>query len=196
MQVSRLATVPLFAVVISTLVFDGSAQSKSGVVFVGDSLVERWDLPQSFPEKAVFNEGRGGQTCAEVAARFDQDVLTKHARDARTVVILCGMNDRYRNPGYAQVPQVTLDAIGQMIAAAKKQGWKVILATVPPVEKTPTELMDKQFRDYERLAQKRHASLVDLYHPLLGRPEMMTEDHMHPNASGFALMTRVMEPKL
>lgn len=60
------------------------------VVFLGDSITDRWNLPASFPGKPFINRGIGSQVTAQMLLRFHQDVI---ALKPKVVVILAGLND-------------------------------------------------------------------------------------------------------
>ncbi|QGP80638.1 GDSL-type esterase/lipase family protein [Sphingobium sp. CAP-1] len=60
------------------------------VVFLGDSITDRWNLAASFPAKPYINRGIGSQVTAQMLLRFHQDVV---ALQPKVVVILAGIND-------------------------------------------------------------------------------------------------------
>lgn len=56
--------------------------------FIGDSIIARWDVAESFPSRQVFNYGRsdeGIEYLESLAGKFD----------GREVVVLIGTNDNY-----------------------------------------------------------------------------------------------------
>jgi lysophospholipase L1-like esterase len=60
------------------------------VVFLGDSITDRWNLADSFPGQPYVNRGIGSQVTAQMLLRFHQDVI---ALRPSAVVILAGIND-------------------------------------------------------------------------------------------------------
>ena len=63
------------------------------MVFLGDSITDRWDDPDSggfFPGKPYINRGISSQTTPQMLIRFRPDVI---ALKPSVVVILAGTND-------------------------------------------------------------------------------------------------------
>ena len=64
--------------------------SERRVVFLGDSITDRWDLARSFPGRPYVNRGIGSQVNSQLVLRFHQDVVSLQAA---VVVVLAGVND-------------------------------------------------------------------------------------------------------
>jgi len=96
------------------------------VVFLGDSITDRWRLNEYFPDRDFVNRGIGGQITSQMLARFLHDVA---ALKPSTVLILAGTNDIARG--------VTLPVIEANLTAmadlAARYEIKVIFASVLPV---------------------------------------------------------------
>lgn len=58
------------------------------IYFVGDSIIARWDLSESFPSRRVVNDGRSG-----AGIDYIESLSGKYV--ARTVVVMIGTNDSY-----------------------------------------------------------------------------------------------------
>lgn len=56
------------------------------LVFIGDSLVARWDLEESFPSYVVENKGLSGSGIANIANYA-------HKYDGKNIVVIVGTND-------------------------------------------------------------------------------------------------------
>ncbi len=61
-----------------------------GHVFIGDSLIEEYQLTECFPDKPVMNRGIGGDTTTGLLSRLEPSVF---ALNPRQVFILIGTND-------------------------------------------------------------------------------------------------------
>jgi lysophospholipase L1-like esterase len=94
------------------------------VVFLGDSLTANWPLSVYFPGKSYVNLGVGGNTTAQMLARFDTDV-TSHHPDA--VLIWGGTNSVGTNPD--EVVEGELQAIYEKTMSA---GITPIACTISP----------------------------------------------------------------
>ncbi|MDE0878102.1 MAG: GDSL-type esterase/lipase family protein [Sphingomonas bacterium] len=175
---------------------------ESRVVFLGDSITDRWDLARSFPGQPYVNRGIGAQVTAQMLVRFEQDVV---ALQPRVVVIFGGTNDV---SGFLQVetPATMVANIAAMATIAEANGIRVVLATLLPVN---SDRPDRSYLARERpsatlvaintairtLAREHGYALAD-YAPALTdtRRQLkssLTEDGLHPNARGYALMTPV-----
>jgi lysophospholipase L1-like esterase len=105
------------------------------VVFLGDSITQGWfdKHPAFFTDHGFLGRGIGGQTTAQMLARFWPDVI---ALKPAAVHILAGTNDIAGNTGPYD-PAATCDNIRAMTALAKVNGVKVILGAVTPAATYP-----------------------------------------------------------
>lgn len=172
------------------------------VVFLGDSITDRWNLARSFPGKPYVNRGIGSQVTAQMVVRFHQDVIDLHPA---AVVILAGVNDVQ---GFLQ--QERLDQIEANYAAmaemADAHAIRVIFGSVLPVndytpqardvvrERKPEQLRALNAwlrgfcRDHGYGYADYYAALVDP-HGLLTAG--LSEDGIHPLDAGYARMAPV-----
>ncbi|MBW6528529.1 GDSL family lipase [Sphingomonas sp. RHCKR7] len=172
------------------------------VVFLGDSITDRWDLARSFPGKPYVNRGIGSQVTSQLILRFHQDVI---ALRPAAVVILAGVNDVQ---GFLQQEsdeqiESNWEALGDL---ADRHSIKVVFGSLLPVngdmpaardvlrERDPARLrrLNAWLRD---LCRRRGYAYADYYAVLvdargLMRPEM-TIDGVHPLREGYARMAPV-----
>lgn len=191
--------VPTFALAASVLL--GSVR----VVLVGDSLTEGWPFadPALFASGTFVAKGIGGQTSAEVLARFDRDVV---ALAPAVVVILAGTNDVAENQG-PMPPEATLANLEAMAIRARSAGIQVVLATLPPAADFPWRRglcpgpkIAALNREIGAIARRSgvvlldyHSALVDPADPALGMRRSLADDGVHPNAAGYAVMRPLLE---
>ena len=172
------------------------------VVFLGDSITDRWNLAASFPGKPYVNRGIGSQVTAQMLLRFHQDVV---ALNPSAVLILAGINDVQ---GFLQEesPEQIEANWEAMADIADAHHIRVIFGSILPVndyspaardvvqERKPAELVALNawlqafcarrgyvYADY-------HAAMVD------GRGLMKaayTQDGVHPLANGYAVMAPI-----
>jgi lysophospholipase L1-like esterase len=175
---------------------------KGRVVFLGDSITDGWKLAQYFPEKQYVNRGISGQTTPQMLVRFYPDVLNLRAA---AVIILAGTNDIARNTGpeTAEMIEDNLRAMGEL---AQKHGIKVVLGLLLPVsdytqrkqtERRPPSDILKLNEWLRRYAAETEAEVADYYSVLVDSKGMLKEgysdDGLHPNDRGYALMAPVAE---
>lgn len=175
------------------------------IVFMGDSITEGWaaqaDGPFASPQ--ALNRGISGQTTAQMLVRFRADVL---ALKPRVVVLLAGTNDLAGNTGPVTVDEVAGN-IRSMLQLARAEGVAVVLCAVLPVKRyswapavQPVPLVAALNRQLQALAQEFGAAWVDYYAALAdadgGLPAAYSGDGVHPNAAGYAVMRRLVEPAI
>ena len=168
------------------------------VVFFGDSITDAWgrhDNTIFFPGKPYVNRGIGGQTTPQMVLRFQQDVV---ALKPAVVLILAGTNDLAGNTGLSTVPMIE-DNFRSMVAIAKANGIRVILASVLPVSEYPWRPglhPAGKIRDVnvwlKGYAAQTGCVYLDYYAALADKDGGMkpgtSKDGVHPTPAGYAVM--------
>lgn len=170
---------------------------------IGDSLVAGYGLPVSdafptqlerrlrraHPGARVANAGRSGDTSADVLRRLPAAMSALDARPALAIVQV-GPNDVLR-----QVPPAATRAnLEAVLVELRRCGVPALLTTVAP----PPVLHDRA-RPYlgvhDELAA-RHGARTCAFFPagVLGHPDMVLADRMHPNARAIAAVVDAMLP--
>lgn len=172
------------------------------VVFLGDSITDRWDLARSFPGKPYVNRGIGSQVTSQLVLRFHQDVVT--LRPA-AVVVLAGVNDVQ---GFLQQEsdeqiEANWETLGDL---ADAHGIKMVFGALLPVNGDTAAARDVlRERDPGRLralnawlrafCARRGYGYADYYAALVDARGLMrhdlTIDGIHPLRAGYALMAPV-----
>jgi lysophospholipase L1-like esterase len=179
---------------------DSAPTSYADVVFIGDSITAYWTTLDAYFPGAV-NAGIGGETCQQMAARFPQDVMSYHPK---VVVILCGTNDIRYNLSDNQ--QYLID----MVETAEAGNAKVIVGELPP-----NTGWAMQNDNYPQIGQAEYLAwnkaviagaksysyaVADYYDAMLlngsQNASLFKSDGTHPNAAGYAVMARVLQPLL
>jgi lysophospholipase L1-like esterase len=178
------------------------APGQKRVVFLGDSITEAWGKadPGFFAGNSYVDRGIGGQTTSQMLVRFRQDVIELKPA---AVVILGGTNDIAENGG-----KTTLEAIEEnlqsMVELARVNGIRVVLASVLPAFDYPwrrgLKPADKIYaldQWIEAYCAEKHLVYLDCYPSMVDgrrglRPEL-SEDGVHPNAAGYAIMEPMAE---
>ena len=176
------------------------------VVFMGDSITDNWSAPGFggfFPGRPYVNRGIGGQTTSQMLLRFRADVV---ALRPKAVVILGGTNDVGGNGGPIALATVE-DNLASMAELARAHGIRVVLASLLPVSDDKKDDRGRPFlwaRDHpietlralnlwiaDYAGANGHVFLDYFSATVDGRgclrPEL-TDDGLHPNAAGYAVM--------
>jgi lysophospholipase L1-like esterase len=187
------------------------AKSELRVVFMGDSITDAWVSPEYggfFPGKPYVDRGISGQTTPQMLIRFRPDVI---ALQPKVVVILAGTNDIAGNTGPMTLGEIEGN-LASMAELAKTSKIRVVLASVLPVSnyghnrqgnpldmrmnRPPEKILELNTWIKKYAAEKGHtyldyfSAMVD-EHGLLQRD--LSEDGLHPNAKGYAVMSPLAE---
>jgi lysophospholipase L1-like esterase len=177
-------------------------RGETRVVFMGDSITEGWSrlMPAFFQGRPYLNRGISGQTTPQMLVRFRPDVI---ALRPKVVVLLAGINDIAGNTGPTPL-EVIQGNIASMAELARANGVRVVLASVLPADDFPwrpdqqpapkVRALNAWIREYA--ARHGHVYL-DYYTPMAdvrgGLKAQLTEDGVHPNAAGYAIMAPLAE---
>ncbi|PWT93753.1 MAG: capsular biosynthesis protein [Blastocatellia bacterium] len=186
------------------------AKNEERVVFMGDSITDGWHSPANggfFPGKPYFNRGISGQTTPQMLIRFRPDVL---ALKPKVVVILAGTNDIAGNTGPTTLEAIE-DNLVSMAELAREQGIRVVFASLLPVSdyesrngqqiiqtvRRPPEkiiALNKWMKDY---VEKNHLTYLDYFSAMVDAKgffkDELSNDGLHPNAQGYAVMNPLAE---
>ena len=174
------------------------------IVFMGDSITEGWmDKRPGFFTPGRVDRGIGGQTTPQMVLRMMSDVV---ALKPRAVHLMAGTNDIAGNTG-PMTAEMTQNNFREMSDIARRNGIKVIFASIPPAAgfpwtprietKQPIAEMNAWLKRY---AADTGAAWVD-YHQVLddGTGAMkpgLASDGVHPTAAGYDAMATLVEPVL
>ena len=176
--------------------------SEARVVFMGDSITDGWQQPRYggfFPGKPYVDRGISGQTTPQMLVRFRRDVIDLRPR---AVVILAGTNDIAGNTGPMTNEEIQGN-LSSMSELAHAHNIKVILSSITPVSEyhvrgtpqTTTRPMDriKAINDWMKSYAASHGDVyLDYFSAMVDDKGLMraelTEDDLHPNAKGYAIM--------
>jgi len=176
------------------------AKGESRVVFLGDSITEFWTLSGSFRGKPYVNRGISGQTTPQILLRFRQDVI---ALKPEVVVILAGTNDIAENTGPTTLAAIE-DNLTSMVDLAKRNGIRAVLSSLLPALQYPWKpdirpvgkirALNDWMKNY---AAKEGLVFLDYHSPMAndkrGLKIELSEDGVHPNEAGYAVMAPLAE---
>lgn len=174
-------------------------KGEARVVFIGDSIVEGWSLPTSFPGKDYVNRGIGGQTTSQVLVRFRQDVID--LRPA-AVVLLMGTNDLAGNTGPIALADIQKN-FASMVELARAHGIAVVVSSVLPVHNyTPASELAFPLRPpalivalnawLKQTCHEQGLVYLDFFGAMVDGAGLLKKqlaaDGLHPNSEGHAVM--------
>lgn len=168
------------------------------IVALGDSLFTGYGLEpgQSYPARLeaalrvrglnarITNAGVSGDTTAGGLGRLDF-TLNSLGKPPALVIISLGGNDMLRG----LPPEATRKNLDEMLGKLKARGVPVVLMGMLSAPNLGAEYRGKFDPIYPALAKKHGATLVPFFlQPLLGRPDLIQADRIHPTLPGIDLM--------
>jgi len=172
---------------------------KPRVIFLGDSITDRWRLNEYFPDREFINRGIGGQITGQMLGRIESDVIRLQPA---AVVVLGGTNDIARG---VPIPAIE-DNLAMIADLADYYKVKVILCSLLPVsdyhkdadpnyERTRTRPVATilALNDWIKgFCAKRNLTYLDYYPKLVDSSGFLkadlADDGLHPNSAGYRLM--------
>ena len=172
---------------------------------MGDSITDGWQQPRYggfFPGKPYLDRGISGQTTPQMLLRFRPDVIDLKPK---VVVILAGTNDIAGNTGPMTNEEIqgNLESMSQL---AHANNIRVVFASVTPVSAyhvaSPNAVPQTSLRPMARIvalnewmktyAEAHKDVYLDYFSAMIDQSGVMraelTEDDLHPNAKGYAIM--------
>ena len=173
-------------------------------VFMGDSITDFWRNPRFgdfFSRSHYIDRGISGQTTPQMLVRFRPDVIDLAPS---VVVILAGTNDVAGNTGAASNEDIQRN-IESMVDLAHAHGIKVVLASITPTSAYHTRAGDvpqttrrpmgriRTLNEWMKTYAASHGDVyLDYFSAMIDKDGVMqaglTEDDLHPNAAGYAIM--------
>ena len=174
-----------------------SSYESGRIVFIGNSIVERWtkSRPQFFVESGIIGRGISGQVSAQMLARFQQDVVSLQPS---IVIIMAGTNDIAQNNGEIELSYV-VENVKSMCEIAKYNGIYPIICSVLPAHSfywrpntKPEEEIVALNRMLQLYASENNIKYIDFYSLLDdgmgGMPFIYAEDGVHPSTVAYSKM--------
>ena len=184
--------------------------NRPDVVFMGDSITDFWQQPRFggfFPGKNYADRGISAQTTPQMLIRFRPDVI---ALKPKAVVILAGTNDIGGNTGPATNEEIQ-GHLMSMAELAKANGIRVVLSSILPVSgyhvapppvvpqltRRPPDRIRAMNEWMKTYAAANNHVYLDYYSAMIDGSGMLkselSEDDLHPNAAGYAVMKPLAE---
>ncbi len=182
------------------------APGENRVIFLGDSITENWQrsFGTLYPGKTNYiGRGRTSETTQQMLIRFRPDVI---ALQPKVVVILAGTNDIAGNLGRS-TQEMIQDNLSSMIDLAELNKIKVVLCSVMPSTRyfwqpSVTDgavrivALNQWIKAYAA-TRPGEVFFVDIHTPMAGANNGMnpqlSADGTHPNATGYALISPLVE---
>jgi lysophospholipase L1-like esterase len=170
-----------------------------GIVFVGDSLTQRYPLNEFYPGLHVYNRGIDGDTTVGVLKRLDLSIFDLKPS---TVVLQIGTNDLQVEGITKDITIVNIQKIVNAIQTTQPE-IRLILVSLYPVNLSIDKLVNKFIvgpRHNEdiksinqAIAKIQGVKFVDVYPHLLNEDKELnmqySKEGLHLSLAGYAIIT-------
>ncbi len=165
------------------------------VVFVGDSITELADLEQMYPAFTSANRGIAGDTTRGILCRMEESV---YGVGAQVVVLLAGINDL---DGERRTPANTAESYGRIVREIRAHcpQARLVLQSVYPTADPAMTARVRELNGYIRsIAAEYGCTYIDVFSSLAAEggllPAAWSEDGLHPNGTGYAVVSKAVAP--
>lgn len=166
----------------------GDTPEDSIINFVGDSIIARWDINQSFPSYCVYNDGVGGSGIDLIESYRSKFI-------GSDVVVITGTNNhnQFRDTQYKEYAERYVSSILQLT-----DGEIFLFSVLPrefPGDKEDINNDIARFNAYVEASVKNidRVCYIDAFPDFLkgeGINHMYYSDGLHPNDIGYEILTQ------
>lgn len=184
---------------------------KNQTVFAGDSITQGYPIDEMFPGKIIYNRGNSGYKTYEMLDAFEESILKIYPEK---LFVLIGTNDMSM---FNKTPSMALSNLSTMIDMAKdcSEKMEIYLISVYPVNVGKDKKILKNVRRksgfypdkiiklnelYEKLAEEKKITYVDVYSKIVDSEGMMpldyTTDGVHLSVAGYKAISHILKQYL
>ena len=170
-----------------------------GIVFVGDSLTQRYPLNEFYPGLHVYNRGIDGDTTTGLMKRLDVSIFDLKPK---LVVLQMGTNDLQVQQLDKETTVKNMETIVQTILQHPLK-MKLLLVSLYPVHEHTDKLVNqfivgpRKNKDIQwmnhRLKQIPGVTFIDVYDSLLDEDQQLkmqySKEGLHLSLAGYAVIT-------
>lgn len=185
-----------------------AAQGTAPLVFLGDSLTERWQLDgeplwsQFYAPLNALNAGIGGDTTQNVLWRIENGELD--GLSPKVVVLLVGVNDFAASDTPQEVADgvaADVEALRQHLPNAKIMVLSILPAVLAPPLGSLMPVISQTNAIIAGLSDGQHVFYVNLWPAFTNpdgstRSELHVSDGLHLNAAGYTVLEQSIAPEL
>lgn len=175
-----------------------AAADQGAIVFLGDSITRKWDIPKAFPNLKVANRGISGDTTRGMLCRLQSTVFDLHPK---AIIFMGGINDLCCQPkGTPETIASNVRSILEQIRSARPDAPVLVCETLPSKD-APLETIQAVNSSVDKvIADFPDAHRVKTYAAFL-KPDgtenfSLFRDGTHPNARGYAIWKKILVPEL
>ena len=185
----------------STKILMKSPLNSTDIVFLGDSLIEGFDLNHYFQISNIKNRGLSGDTTYEVRYRLEEILNAKPAK----LFLMIGINDFFQGEDETIILDNISVILGEFLQRSPET--EIFVQSLLPVNEEAI-FSDEHLNLYifsindnlKKLCRKLNIHFIDLYGDFLNEKGQMdrkfTYDGIHLSVEGYDLWAKLIEPFL
>lgn len=173
---------------------------KDAVLFVGSSTFHLWSsLEKDFAEHKAINRGFGGSQMSDANYYFDKIVVPYHPALIALYEGSNDINDRKTPERVFEDFKIFAAKMHEKLPDTRLAFVSILTTPVRSLQIDKVKTANKLIRDYIDHDDK--LIFIDAFPALLGsdgnaNPDYFLADRLHPNAKGYAILKKVIEPYL
>lgn len=180
---------------------------EDGIVFVGDSLTQNYNVYECYKEYLVYNRGIGGDTTVGLLNRMEESI---YALNPKLVVLLIGINDFELVKD--STPETIYNNIKLIVEKIRNNcpNTKIILESLYPVHKSDNPIIDQgsvMRKDNEKINQVNEliknipgVHYVNVHDHLLDENNELkieyTMEGLHINSYGYRFISELLKEEI
>lgn len=176
-------------------------QDKEKVIFVGDSITERYDLTKfyNYDNKVIINSGISGYRTTNIISKF-YVLVRQHQADK--MILLIGTNDIH----YQASQEEILDNIKKIVTMTNEESpnTKIYIESIYPVNtsmpkvgKRNNKIIKEINKNLEEYCASNNIVYINMYDELTDSEGMLNKDYtvdgLHLNDNGYVVVTNVLK---
>lgn len=175
--------------------------SKNGIVFLGDSITQEYNVYEFYPGLQVYNRGIGGDTTVGLLKRLDVSVFDLKPK---VVILLIGTNDLALLQTQITDIYERITNIIQTIQSQLKDTQIILQSIYPVIEPAKMSKSDQRTNENISALNKLISGIkdvvyIDMHKHLLKDGKLnakYTRDGLHMNDTGYEVITNILKPYL
>lgn len=177
--------------------------TKKKIIFLGDSLISKYDLTKYYNNKNIINKGISADTTLGVLNRLQTSVFDY---DVKTVIILIGTNDIPKKIDVVENIELIINKIQEYDSSIE-----IIVQSLYPINRTNNDKIDLEMvstrtndkikninKKLDKLCKDKKVMYLDLYSKLIDKEGNLkleyTKEGLHLTEEGYKKITSVIKP--
>jgi lysophospholipase L1-like esterase len=164
-----------------------NSKQNGGILFVGDSMVERFQVEEFFSTFKIYNRGNAWDDTKSLLSRLNNTVLNKNP--AKVIIYIGGNDILYKSPFSESIKNFE-----EIINSLKESNVEIVIISILPVwetNKRDNKDISKLNMLIQKLCAKHSIVFFDIHDRFLNQngelKQEFSNDGVHMNGAGYKL---------